>query len=116
MHQQRPGVSECPESYARWYCLNGATCFAVEIRNTTLYNCWCPIGFQGLRCDYKYPEHRNDADSEVSTSIELVGQEIDNQASSNQLIVAGKFGLGNIILGQSPRANSRLSIKTHKIH
>lgn len=23
-----------------------------------MYNCWCPSGFHGLRCDYKYIAHQ----------------------------------------------------------
>lgn len=30
----------------------------MKIRDSTLYNCWCPIGFHGLRCDYKYVERK----------------------------------------------------------
>lgn len=50
----KTNISDCPELFARWYCLNGATCFSVNIQNSTMYNCWCAKGFQGLRCDYKY--------------------------------------------------------------
>lgn len=47
-------ISECPGSLSSWYCLNGATCFSVCIENSTLYNCRCPAGFHGARCDFKY--------------------------------------------------------------
>lgn len=48
------GISDCPDAYARWFCLNGATCFTLNKANTTMYNCWCTRGFHGLRCDHKY--------------------------------------------------------------
>lgn len=51
-NEQR-NVSECPETHAQWYCLNGASCFAINVHDTILYNCWCLAGFYGPRCDYK---------------------------------------------------------------
>lgn len=90
MHQQRSGISDCPESYAKWYCLNGATCFAIEVRNTTLYNCWCPAGFQGLRCDYKYPELRNESTLADRNKLDNIETDAD-YSDGNQLIVAGKL-------------------------
>ena len=52
-HQQTPGSAadsgnattapvphfDCPSAYQKWYCLNEATCFAVKIGDTILYNC-----------------------------------------------------------------------------
>lgn len=39
----RPNITfqtyACPEAYAKWYCLNGATCFSVKIGESILYNC-----------------------------------------------------------------------------
>ena len=39
----RPNITfqtyACPEAYAKWYCLNGATCFSVRIGESILYNC-----------------------------------------------------------------------------
>ncbi|XP_017842877.1 protein spitz [Drosophila busckii] len=53
----RPNITfpifSCPPTYAAWYCLNDATCFAVEIHNELLYNCECALGFMGPRCEYK---------------------------------------------------------------
>ena len=53
----RPNITfhtyKCPEAYATWYCLNGATCFAVKIGMEVLYNCECKDGYIGPRCDYK---------------------------------------------------------------
>lgn len=53
----RPNVTfqtyACPEAYAKWYCLNGATCFAVKIRDSILYNCECADGYMGQRCEFK---------------------------------------------------------------
>jgi len=53
----RPNITfhtyKCPEAYATWYCLNGATCFAVKIGLEVLYNCECKDGYIGPRCDYK---------------------------------------------------------------
>ncbi|GFQ73536.1 protein spitz [Trichonephila clavata] len=53
----RPNVTfetyACPEAYAKWYCLNGATCFAIKIRDSILYNCECADGYMGQRCEFK---------------------------------------------------------------
>lgn len=39
----RPNITfptfKCPGEYAKWYCLNGATCFAVQISGEYLFNC-----------------------------------------------------------------------------
>ncbi|GAU88454.1 hypothetical protein RvY_01151 [Ramazzottius varieornatus] len=44
---------DCPATYQRWYCLNGATCFTVKIGDTILYSCRCALGYMGQRCEYK---------------------------------------------------------------
>ncbi|CAO1438618.1 unnamed protein product [Diamesa tonsa] len=53
----RPNITfhtyKCPDAYANWYCLNGATCFTVKIGVEVLYNCECADGYIGPRCDYK---------------------------------------------------------------
>ena len=53
----RPNITfqtyQCPEAYARWYCLNGATCFSVRIGESILYNCECADGYMGQRCEFK---------------------------------------------------------------
>ncbi|KAL6267062.1 hypothetical protein P5V15_000138 [Pogonomyrmex californicus] len=53
----RPNVTfhmyTCPQDYAEWYCLNGATCFTVKIVDSLLYNCLCAHGFIGQRCEFK---------------------------------------------------------------
>ncbi|RWS31156.1 protein spitz-like protein [Leptotrombidium deliense] len=53
----RPNITfqtyACPEAYAKWYCLNGATCFSVRIGESILYNCECADGFMGQRCEFK---------------------------------------------------------------
>ncbi|KAG8190860.1 hypothetical protein JTE90_010285 [Oedothorax gibbosus] len=53
----RPNITfqtyACPEAYAKWYCLNGATCFSVKIGESILYNCECADGFVGQRCEFK---------------------------------------------------------------
>ncbi|KAF0770472.1 protein spitz-like isoform X3 [Aphis craccivora] len=40
---ERPNITfhttPCPNVYAKWYCLNDATCFAIEIGESVLYNC-----------------------------------------------------------------------------
>ncbi|KAG0432352.1 hypothetical protein HPB47_020932 [Ixodes persulcatus] len=49
----RPNITfqtyTCPEAYAKWYCLNGATCFAIKIGESILYNCECADGYMGQR-------------------------------------------------------------------
>nr|XP_027197461.1 uncharacterized protein LOC113791824 isoform X2 [Dermatophagoides pteronyssinus] len=63
----RPNITfqtyACPEAYAKWYCLNGATCFSVRIGESILYNCECANGYMGQRCEFKdlegsYPASR----------------------------------------------------------
>ncbi|XP_076365864.1 protein spitz-like [Tachypleus tridentatus] len=53
----RPNITfqtyTCPEAYAKWYCLNGATCFSVKIGESILYNCECADGYMGQRCEFK---------------------------------------------------------------
>ncbi|XP_047001204.1 probetacellulin-like isoform X1 [Schistocerca americana] len=53
----RPNVTfhtyDCPPTYAKWYCLNHATCFVVKIGDSLLYNCECADGYMGQRCEYK---------------------------------------------------------------
>lgn len=53
----RPNITfqtyDCPEAYAKWYCLNGATCFSVRIGASILYNCECADGYMGQRCEFK---------------------------------------------------------------
>lgn len=53
----RPNVTfqtyACPEAYAKWYCLNGATCFSIKIGESILYNCECADGYMGQRCEFK---------------------------------------------------------------
>ncbi|KAH9516550.1 hypothetical protein DERF_007285 [Dermatophagoides farinae] len=53
----RPNITfqtyACPEAYAKWYCLNGATCFSVRIGESILYNCECANGYMGQRCEFK---------------------------------------------------------------
>ncbi|KAG5672437.1 hypothetical protein PVAND_002565 [Polypedilum vanderplanki] len=53
----RPNITfptyKCPGDYAKWYCLNGATCFTVQIGVEVLFNCECKDGFMGPRCEYK---------------------------------------------------------------
>ena len=104
----KTNLSECPEAYSRWYCLNGATCFALKIQDSTLYNCWCTSGYHGLRCDYKYVTHRfheenNDklASSTPSLSSSTTSAEVASQDNYNQLSTiltlrqsdkSGKFG------------------------
>ncbi|XP_037084239.1 atherin-like [Pollicipes pollicipes] len=39
--------------YQEHYCLNGATCFKVNIGHSPLYNCECADGFMGQRCEFK---------------------------------------------------------------
>lgn len=54
---QRPNVTfqtyACPEAYAKWYCLNGASCFSLKIGESILYNCECAAGYVGQRCEFK---------------------------------------------------------------
>lgn len=96
-HMKQSTVSECPESYAEWYCLNGATCFVVKIRDAALYNCWCQPGFHGARCDFKYRGHReNEAAINESLVKGDVGRDLDPTGSqdksiSDELILVGKF-------------------------
>ncbi|KAH7979708.1 hypothetical protein HPB49_010677 [Dermacentor silvarum] len=53
----RPNITfqtyTCPETYAKWYCLNGATCFSIKIGESILYNCECADGYMGQRCEFK---------------------------------------------------------------
>ena len=53
----RPNITfhtyACPDMYATVYCLNGATCFTVQIDKHTLYNCECAEGYIGSRCELK---------------------------------------------------------------
>lgn len=57
MPEIRPNITfqtyQCPEAYAKWYCLNGATCFFVRIGESILYNCECADGYMGQRCEFK---------------------------------------------------------------
>lgn len=80
----RPGhqtsISACPESLDKWYCLNGATCFQVKIYDAILYNCWCPSGYQGLRCDYKYVERRSPNEAAIHNRG-LQGSKLEQTAS-----------------------------------
>lgn len=67
-------VSQCPEPFARWYCLNGATCFSLLIDQSVLYNCWCQNGYHGPRCDFKHarPNFKpRDSDDEKPTSSDV---------------------------------------------
>lgn len=54
---ERPNITfqmyTCPQEYADWYCLNGATCFTIKIEESPLYNCLCANGFIGQRCEFK---------------------------------------------------------------
>ena len=68
----KSGIAQCPEPLTRWYCLNGGTCFSVKIQESVLHNCWCPIGFNGLRCEFKYTKVR---DSELPTEINQTASE-----------------------------------------
>ena len=40
---ERPNITfltyACNDNYNQFYCLNGATCFTVKIRDSILYNC-----------------------------------------------------------------------------
>lgn len=53
----RPNITfqtyTCPDDYAKWYCLNGATCFFFKIGESILYNCECADGYVGQRCEFK---------------------------------------------------------------
>ncbi|GFQ92671.1 hypothetical protein TNCT_191212, partial [Trichonephila clavata] len=53
----RPNVTvrdiRLPRSLRQVYCLNGATCFAIKIRDSILYNCECADGYMGQRCEFK---------------------------------------------------------------
>ncbi|XP_025412347.1 uncharacterized protein LOC112684855 isoform X2 [Sipha flava] len=53
----RPNITfhtyPCPSVYAKWYCLNEATCFAIKIGESLLYNCECTDGYMGQRCEFK---------------------------------------------------------------
>ena len=53
----RPNITfhtyPCPSMYASVYCLNGATCFTVQIGEHLLYNCECAEGHIGSRCEFK---------------------------------------------------------------
>ncbi|XP_053202113.1 protein spitz-like [Panonychus citri] len=53
----RPNITyqtyACPEAYAKWYCLNGATCFSIRVGESILYSCECAHGYMGQRCEFK---------------------------------------------------------------
>ncbi|RWS17502.1 Protein spitz-like protein [Dinothrombium tinctorium] len=80
----RPNITfqtyACPEAYAKWYCLNGATCFSVRIGESILYNCECADGFMGQRCEFK------DLDGSYLPSREKVL--IETASVSNGFMVA----------------------------
>lgn len=46
-------TTTCPPSYADSFCLNGATCFTVDIGEFQTYYCECADGFMGMRCEFK---------------------------------------------------------------
>ncbi|XP_022671729.1 putative protein TPRXL isoform X2 [Varroa jacobsoni] len=68
---QRPNVTfqtyTCPEAYAKWYCLNGASCFSLKIGESILYNCECASGYVGQRCEFKDLDARRGVLIETAT-------------------------------------------------
>ncbi|KAK3913859.1 Protein spitz [Frankliniella fusca] len=45
---------ECPPEFNEVFCLNGASCFQIQIYDKSLiYSCSCADGFFGSRCEYK---------------------------------------------------------------
>lgn len=90
-------MSVCPEAHAKWFCLNGSTCFTVRVRESILYNCWCLTGFYGLRCEYKYirsrqnqaiEEYKSESSIVLDKSIET-GNDRTNETLND---LDGKFG------------------------
>jgi len=53
----RPNVTfhtyPCPPNFTTWYCLNGGTCFTINVGETPLYNCECGDDYMGQRCEFK---------------------------------------------------------------
>lgn len=111
--QARTNASSCPESFAKWYCMNGATCFSLLIDESVLYNCWCRDGYHGARCDYKYttkavarPLAPEDQTSWLSTGGEAVNSSesqlqhhqdalvtvVSTQVSGNERLELGNKG------------------------
>lgn len=86
-------ISSCPEDLARWYCLNGATCFEVKIGDSALYNCWCLSGYHGLRCDYKYStsgvERATRDNLEPNSSSSLSSEEASSKIEATNQISRG---------------------------
>lgn len=89
-------TSKCPEDFDKWYCLNGASCFSVKVSDATLYNCWCPKGYHGLRCEYKYVERKqhepNEANNEISADIYDHEQQLAVALGLNRSSDSNKLG------------------------
>lgn len=52
-------IQSCDKEHDENFCLNGGTCFIIKIHpdaELSEYNCECPHGFHGFRCDYKSTE------------------------------------------------------------
>lgn len=84
---ERLSLRGCPEDLAQSYCLNGAKCFAVQISEAIVYNCWCSKGFHGARCDYKYTDR-----TQPSNSSETQVQDVDSQQDPTS-VAALSFGI-----------------------
>lgn len=88
----------CPEDIARWFCLNGATCFQVKIDNSTLYNCWCLDGYHGLRCDQKYSSVYNEKSKQMDEEHQTLTGSMRQAGQSGQAAAARFVTINDLIL------------------
>ncbi|VVC25412.1 EGF-like, conserved site,EGF-like domain [Cinara cedri] len=99
----RPNVTfhtyPCPSVYAKWYCLNDATCFAIKIGESLLYNCECTDGFMGQRCEFK------NLDGSYTTARRQVMLESASIASGVTVAVLLVFIICTTVYIRSKRAN-----------
>ncbi|XP_049772871.1 neurogenic locus notch homolog protein 1-like [Schistocerca cancellata] len=47
-----PVQSSCPQSLAKYLCLNGGTCIHIRLTHYGIYVCKCTEGFYGSKCEY----------------------------------------------------------------
>ncbi|CRK88573.1 CLUMA_CG002353, isoform A [Clunio marinus] len=110
----RPNITfhtyKCPEAYATWYCLNGATCFAVKIGMEVLYNCECANGFIGPRCDYK------DLDGSYLSARSRVMLETASIAGGAVAALLLAFIVGVFVYLRNHNKNCEFEVESQKVN